>query len=63
MQKGNNPPDEVMQLPCGELERRGGTNRIVYANGKTETWTLPDTEWGIEQARANFADMAERWAE
>ena len=45
----------------GTLYQEDGTVRVVWYLHGPETWTLPNTRWGIAEATRNFDDMAERW--
>ena len=38
----------------GTIYRKGGTVQIQWDRHGRETWVLPDSEWGIAQAKANF---------
>jgi hypothetical protein len=63
--------DESTPVMDGTLYRKGGTiqvwwtqdaiGRPFYGSQGRETWELPDSQWGIEEAKRNFNDMKERF--
>jgi hypothetical protein len=64
--------DETAAVKDGMLYRKGGTVQVWWSRDAAgrpfcgdegrETWTLDNSEWGIEQAKRNFAEMKERWS-
>ena len=46
----------------GTLYLQGSTVWVDWDGTRKETWSLPDTSWGREQAAKNFMDMVARWS-
>ena len=55
--------ERAVKVEGGTLYQEGGPVRVVWDLHGPETWSLPETAWGIAEATRNFDDMADRWAE
>ncbi len=49
------------EIDGGTLHQEDGTVWVVWDLQGRETWTLPNTTWGIAEATRNFDEMVERW--
>lgn len=58
----NEKLERAVEIEGGTLYQRGSMVYVEWDIFGRETWTLPDTAWGIGQASENFNTMAERWS-
>lgn len=58
-----NDYDETATVKDGVLYRKGSIVQVWWIESGKETWDLPNTVWGIEEAKRNFNEMKERFNE